>query len=80
MKWSLFHTHTQQGDLTHQILDNQESTLLTEEAHVIHVKEKCGKNLLGRRESVNFKGGTRLILWKGQEEDIEKKEGNRDGN
>ncbi len=30
----------------------------------------------GRRESVNFKGGTRLILWKGQEEDREKKEGN----
>ncbi len=29
-----------------------------------------------RKESVNFKGGTRLIVRKGQEEDREKKEGN----
>ncbi len=30
----------------------------------------------GKRESVNFKGGTRLILRKGNVEDREKTEGN----
>jgi hypothetical protein len=34
----------------------------------------------GRRESVNFKEGTGLIVRKGQEEDREKKEGNLDVN
>ncbi len=78
MKWSLFPPpiHTQQGDLTHQILDNQESTLLTEEARGTHVKENFGKCELRKKGKGNFKGGTRLIYGK----DGGEKEGNETRN
>ncbi len=43
------HTHTQQVYLTHQILDNQEFTLLTEEARGTYVKENFGKYVLRKK-------------------------------